>query len=338
MSLKTHTNDIAVYRYFQLNNRALIILIIFLFLHVFSVGLSGLTSKVIITSGGNSEIRTLVGKRLTAIVNSFESQEWNNISNYCTKDGLKSLKELVENTSSRNVNPLYESKLLVLPGGGFEVRDIKVKVDMKKTKGNPYQYMVFELNEVGIVRGVRFAMERQHYERILKEGEELRDFAFRQSILQFLEIFRTAYNRKDLDYLRKVFSEDALIIVGHVLKEKPDEQNLLEKSILPPEKIEFLKLSKKEYFNRLENIFKKNDFIKVIFEELEIKRHPKIKEIYGATLKQNWQSSSYSDSGYLFLMIDFKDANNPLIHVRSWQPEKFPDGSIISLGHFELIE
>ena len=67
-------------------------------------------------------------------------------------------------------------------------------------------------------------------------------------------------------------------------------------------------------------------------------RHHKIPEIYGVKLKQKWQSDSYSDTGYLFLMIDFINPDKPLIHVRTWQPEKFPDGSVISLGDFEIIE
>jgi len=305
---------------------------------ILNLAKGGLTSKVVITDGGTAEFRNVIEERLTKIVNSFESQHWNNLNDCCTADGLASLKELAENTSCRNVSPLYEVKLLDLPGGGYEVRSIKVKIDMRKVKGNPYQYMVFTLDDSGLVSDVRFAMELLHYNKIIKEGERLKDFAYRQPILQFIEIFRTAYNRKDVDYLRKVYSEDALIIVGRVLEEKPGEGNYLEKSSLPKERIQLIKFSKKEYIERLEKIFRLNEFIKVNFEEVEVMRHPKISEIYGVTLKQNWHSSTYSDEGYLFLMMDFSDINRPQIHVRSWQPEKFPDGSVVNLGYFELIE
>ena len=59
--------------------------------------------------------------------------------------------------------------------------------------------------------------------------------------------------------------------------------------------------------------------------------------LYGVTLKQRWTSSTYSDTGYVFLLLDFADPDYPLIHVRSWQPERFDDGSIISLQDFEII-
>ena len=58
-------------------------------------------------------------------------------------------------------------------------------------------------------------------------------------------------------------------------------------------------------------------------------------------MKQGWRSDTYSDIGYVFLLIDFKDEMNPMIHVRTWQPEKFDDGTavpeskIFSLSDFE---
>ena len=43
---------------------------------------------------------------------------------------------------------------------------------------------------------------------------------------------------------------------------------------------------------------------------------------------------SYSDTGYLFIMMDFRHEEQPLIRVRSWQPHRFKDGSVIGLGDF----
>jgi len=309
-----------------------------IFLFYFSAHCFALTSKIVLTEGGTPELRKKIEFRLTEIVNSLDVHRLDRTENYLTEEGYLSLLELIIETKCRNVNPLYETKLLNLPNGGYEVRDIKVKVSMRNTKGNPYQYVVFSLDDTGLITDVRFAMNNTHYLEIIKEGERLQDFAYRQPIIQFLEIFRTAYNRKDLEFLRKVYSKDALIIVGKVIKQEPNSPDLLDGCYLPREQIKFLKLSKKEYIERLGKIFVYNDFIKVVFEEVIVNKHPKYPEIYGVTLKQYWNSSRYSDKGYLFLMMDFRDKNNPLIHVRSWQPEKFPDGSVVSLGDFEIIE
>lgn len=314
-----------------------VIILLLLCLLFFNSAAFGLTSKVILSSN-EAKFALKVSNILTEILNSLELQDWEPIKPYFSTDGYEGFIDLMERTQCRNVNPLYEGNILTLPQGGFEVRDIKVKVDMKETPGNNYQYLIFDLNPSGIVTDVRFGMENWHYQEIIKTGERLKDFAFRQQIIQFLEIFRTAYNRKDLDFLSKVYSEDALIIVGKVLREKKGEADMLEKSTLSKDNIVFIKKSKKEYIRSLVRVFKLNEFIKIRFDEVEVRKHPSIELIYGVTLKQNWHTSTYSDEGYLFLMIDYRIEGKPIIHVRSWQRDKFPDDTVVNLGYFDIIE
>jgi hypothetical protein len=73
----------------------------------------------------------------------------------------------------------------------------------------------------------------------------------------------------------------------------------------------------------LKRCFKRNKYIDVSFEDIEVLKHPLSDKIYGVTLKQDWNSSTYSDTGYVFLMIDFTDEFEPCIQVRTWQPEKY---------------
>ena len=255
-----------------------------------------------------------------------------------TDEGAECWTSLRKETGFYCVNVLYEARLLNLPGGGYEVRGVRVRVEMGNTRGNPDQYLVFTFDDDLLVSDVRFAIESHHYERLLQDGERLGDFANRQKILHFIEVFRTAYNRRDIEYLRRTYSDDALIVVGRVLKVAPEQPDMLQKSLLTRDQIRFVKLSKAQYLDNLERVFDNNDFIKVTFDEVEVVRHDSLIEIYGVTLRQRWESSRYSDEGYLFLMIDFLDKDRPLIHVRTWQPEKFPDGSVISLYDFNIIE
>ena len=129
-----------------------------------------------------------------------------------------------------------------------------------------------------------------------------------------------------------------MIIVGRVIKAQKQEHDYLENSYLSDEKLEFIRLGKYEYLERLKEVFKHNDFVRAIFDEINIQRHPQFEKIYGVQLKQHWQSSFYSDQGYLFLLVDFLKEDEPIIHVRAWQPEKFADGSTISIYDFEIIE
>ena len=208
---------------------------------------------------------------------------------------------------------------------------------MGETRGNPTQEMVFLLTKDGVVENVRYAMEKHHYQQLIKQGKELEDFSFREKILHFLEIFRTAYNQKNIGFLETTYSDDALIIVGTVIQKDTTQPDMLEKSSLSDDKIRFIKLSKAEYIANLRRVFTRNAFVKVQFDSVDVMRHPKHDEIYGITLKQRWNSSTYSDEGYLFLMMDFINEHTPIIHVRSWQPDKFKDGSVVSLYDFELL-
>lgn len=55
--------------------------------------------------------------------------------------------------------------------------------------------------------------------KILKGKLTETDASRRRQILNYCEHLRTAYTTKDIDFLRQVFSDEALIIVGNVVKE-----------------------------------------------------------------------------------------------------------------------
>lgn len=292
--------------------------------------------QVVIESGAPDAVRTMLQERLTAVMNSFGEPD--SVAKHFTESGYLCFTNLLETTRFRVVNALYEPRIACLPLGAFELRGLRVRVDMGSTAGNPDQYLVFTTDSKLQITEVRFAIEEHHYESILEDGLRLQDLGNRQRILHFVEIFRTAYNRKDIEYLRQAYSDDALIIVGRKLEKSPIQSDLLDNSLLSRDQIVFIQRSKGEYLEKLEQVFEKSDFLDIGFEELEILRHHAISDIYGVTLKQEWRSSSYSDEGYLFLMIDFNDVAKPLVHVRTWQPERFQDSSTINLYDFNIID
>ena len=157
-------------------------------------------------------------------------------------------------------------------------------------------------------------------------------------ILDYVEQFRTAYNTKDLIFLNQIFSDDALIITGKVIRSVPSEMN----HFVASEKVVYNKQSKKEYLSRLKTIFGANKRIHVIFDEINVVKHPAKEGFYGVTLKQGYTSDSYHDEGYLFLLWDFTNEDAPKIHVRTWQPEmlnattKLPEEEIFTCDDFEV--
>lgn len=160
----------------------------------------------------------------------------------------------------------------------------------------------------------------------------------RHMILNYVEHLRTSYTTKDIDFLRQLFSEKALIIVGKVIRTSA----LAENGYMPPARVIYNIKSKQQYLERLEAVFKANRKIDVRFSDFRIMRHPTLPGIYGVTLRQGYRSDLYSDDGYLFLLWDFRDKTAPKIHVRTWQPATtdghtpLPADSVFGISDFNL--
>lgn len=140
-------------------------------------------------------------------------------------------------------------------------------------------------------------------------------------LINFLEDYQTAYALKRHDYLESIYSDDALIIVGHVIKKTiiPDRV----KFALSEDEIKLMQYDKDAYFENLSRVFKSQDYINIRFAETEFTRAKTLtnREVYGVRLLQEYYSSTYGDLGYLFLLVDLTD-KTPLIHVRAWQPNE----------------
>ncbi|MCC5918215.1 MAG: hypothetical protein JJU02_12925 [Cryomorphaceae bacterium] len=235
----------------------------------------------------------------------------------------------------RCIETNLDVNLLRIPGGKFQLRQIPVVVITGDARKN--EELVFNIRPDGSIEDLYFGLDQHRYRHLLSAGEGLTDFRRRQMILDFLENFRTAYNRKDLNMLEMTFSENALIIVGRVVQET--ERGVDGMASLGQQKVELIRYNKQQYMENLRRVFSRNAFIDVNFDDIEIVKHGSRDEIYGVNLRQKWRSSTYGDEGYLFLMIDFEDEEHPLIHVRAWQPEKeTPMEEVIELGDFDIIK
>ena len=194
---------------------------------------------------------------------------------------------------------------------------------------------VFNFNSAGFLEDLYFGVDYKDYKSLNWEESNLEEFGRRQQILNLLEDFKTAYNRKDHKLIGDFLSDKALIIVGKVVKQtQPSDFGRLDES-----KVVLTSLKKQEYLQNLRTVFDKNGFIDVKFDGIKITQHPRYPEVYGINLKQSWRSPGYSDEGYLFLMIDFRDNSKPVIHVRAWQPFKETiSKEVIDMGDFFINE
>ncbi|MBQ7622776.1 MAG: nuclear transport factor 2 family protein [Bacteroidales bacterium] len=227
------------------------------------------------------------------------------------------------------------TKALRLTSGGrlrgYELRNIEVELFPLDDSymGSKTQEVCIEFSPYGKITDFNFAIEQNQYMQIFREGTKVEDFDQRMQILHYLEQFRTAYNQKNIIFMDAVFSDDALIITGKVIKRVKSEVPL------PPE-IEYTRQSKAQYLANLKKCFDRNSYINVVFDDIKVLKHGSKPNYYGVTLTQHWNSSNYSDEGILFLVWDFSDEDAPKIHVRTWQPIETPSGEIFTLENFKI--
>ena len=213
---------------------------------------------------------------------------------------------------------------------GYQVRNIAVEMKPLDDSyvGDRNQEVCINFDRNGKINDFNITMGLQQYLRIIKEGEKLNDMDRRMQILHWVEQFRNAYCQKDINFMENVFSDDALIVTGKVVKREHTD--------MKPINVEYTTQGKQQYLAGLRRVFRNNSYINVKFDDIEIVRHGAKPNYYGVTLKQGWYTKNYSDQGIVFIVWDFTDEFNPKIMVRTWQPMEIDDKDVFTLNNFKL--
>ncbi len=163
----------------------------------------------------------------------------------------------------------------------------------------------------------------------------------KDNIVDFLQRLNTAHSSKDINFLEMVYSDNAVIYVGKRVSSSY-VYTLGERSVsILQDKYAITIKNKPQYINDLKAIFASHISIDVQYDEIEISKHPtsneKYKDVYYVRLKQTYRSTyynnkpGYSDIGYLTLVWNFKNPNNPKILVRAWFDKPFKLENHISI-------
>ena len=266
------------------------------------------------------------------------NRDYSAAAKLCTPEGFDMFNRLIGYGSARLLNAPDVQFLRC--GDDITCRSFPMSFSFKSSARKFTEDVVFHLNPEGKVTEVAFALDDRAADDILnnKRNREYSDDV-KQILVNFLERYKTAFALKRLDYIEGIFSSDALIIVGSVLK-RADGYTDMAKMRVREDEVRYTKLTKDEYLHNLARCFGCNEYVNIRFAENSI-RHGKNTggndRIYGIQIKQDYFSQTYGDSGYLFLILDIKDPAKPVINVRAWQPEKdgqFADDGKISLNDF----
>lgn len=233
-----------------------------------------------------------------------------------------SILSLWENSPFECEEPEIVEKLLHA-GKEYELREIPL-IFPQLSEDDRYHEIAVTFDNTGKMTSFHMSLEQYQVQDILKVSRSVADTRQRMIILDYVEQFRTSYNTKDLNFLNQVFSDDALIVTGRVIKpNKNNSVRLRDSNTQDFEKIEYMRQSKATYLKNLASVFKRNKWLNIQFTDVSVLAHPTKENWYGVTLKQDWSvASGYHDVGWVFLLWDFTDPNAPVIHVRTWQPNK----------------
>ena len=219
---------------------------------------------------------------------------------------------------------------------GYQVRGIPVTIlDTDDYNKDPTRELTIRFASDGVITGVFFSLERHMVNTILNTGTDVTDVRRKEEILNFVERYRSYYDQKDINSIRDVLSDDAIIITGREVQRKSPEGFMV---TLP----EYKEQNKTEYINELTGIFKRKKSIKVGFSDIKLTRHPVRPNIYLVNLIQDWRSENtygrvYSDKGSLMLLWEFpQNGGDPRILVHTWQSDKIEPSKRLNMDDFRI--
>ena len=287
--------------------------------------------KVVKTeSAANLEALTQVEdeKQLAAtmmrIVNAIKAKNYDSVNDCFNADGLEMYKKLLHYGQARILgNPQFSFYKM---GKRVVCRSIPMAFSFQNNKRKFVEDVTFTFDEDKKIECVAFGLGNEAKTDIFNKGVGAWSDYAKMVIATFLENYKTAFALKRLDYLESVFDDNATIITGHIIKKNP-KANIEGQSYLADNKplIKYTRQTKSEYLRKLKMCFQSNQFINIRFADNDVVKMGAGGETYGIQIKQDYYSTNYGDHGYLFLMVDFNDPENPSIKVRTWQPDRNPN-------------
>jgi hypothetical protein len=255
-----------------------------------------------------------------------QAKSYADVESLFTKDGFEIYQKLLQYGNARIIR---SGKLNYYPFGEYVIcRSIPMSFSFKSNNRSFIEDVIFYFNKENKICNLTFGLSSNTVNDIASNTTWREEN--RVLIMSFLENYKTAYSLKRYDYINNIFSDDALIITGYVTK----MNNTPENQYLNNKIIRYNRQTKSEYMKKLRFCFDSNEFINIRFSDNTVRLCGKGKDIYGIQIHQDYYSSNYGDNGYLFLLVDLSNQSKPLIHVRTWQPEKNPDGSIYGPSDF----
>lgn len=279
-------------------------------------------------------------KAVLAVEAAISSNNPKSAFNYFTPEGYTLFANLMEKNGKVTLVGKAQSHNFIIADGYIIGRATNIKRQFRNGKAF-MEKLVYRFNpESRKIESVAFALTQRAENDIMNAAASWPEVS-RWAILNFMEDYQTAFALKRIDYINSIFSDDALIITGTILKKLNNAERAFDRSksldLGGPKDIAYSQLSKTEYIDRLRKIFNTREYVHLQFEDNVTRMIdlPAINGInkgaaFGIEIKQRYESTGYSDDGYLTMVFDTR-GKLPIIHVRLWQPDK---NNMMSLQEF----
>lgn len=275
-----------------------------------------------------------------AVESAISSNNPKSTFNYFTPEGYTLFANLMAKNGKVTLVGKAQNHNFIIADGYIIGRATNIKRQFRNGKAF-MEKLVYRFNpESRKIESVAFALTQRAENDIMNAAASWPEVS-RWAILNFMEDYQTAFALKRTDYINSIFSDDALIITGTILKKLNNAERAFDRSksldLGGPKDIAYSQLSKTEYIDRLRKIFSTREYVHLQFEDNVTRMIdlPAINGInkgaaFGIEIKQRYESTGYSDDGYLTMVFDTR-GKLPIIHVRLWQPDK---NNMMSLQEF----
>lgn len=268
---------------------------------------------------------------IQAVVNAIRSQKYDSVDTLFTADGKDMYQRLISYGNARIMGEPSYTFYTAGVGNDVICRSVPMSFSFKNNNRKFVEDVTFTFTADKKIDCLAFSLDKNSTDDILKH-DMWSEYA-RKILAEFLENYKTAYALKRLDYIRSIFDDNAVIITGKVTTRMTGQDNA-NVSLMNNKYVQFTRQNKEQYLRNLERCFESNEYINIRFANNDIIKAGVGGEVYGIQIKQDYYSTNYGDTGYLFLMVDLNDPKHPVIKVRSWQPERDPNFGLVDLSHF----
>lgn len=275
---------------------------------------------------------------IAKVTETIKNRKYSDAYKYFTLDGLEMYNKLVTYGTGRIVGT-PNIKFFKSANGNVVARGLQMSFSFKSgTKKTFVEDVVFTFDKDKKINNVAFGLGQMAEDDILcKYAPGWKDET-RELIMEFMESYKTAYCLKRLDYIKSIFADDAIIIIGNVARPRMVQSSSRERPVSREGQnvIRYNRYTKDEYLRNLERCFKRNEFINIRFLNNEVQWLEKYdkEELFAIQIGQEYNSTTYGDKGYLFLLVDMTDHDSPQIKIRTWQPNEVALEKLYNAGNF----